>query len=135
MSLPHKQPYGNASLQLPQTFPVGKHNPAPLVTVEELQAHLRILGAFSKLKEHVHQSVNGTEKEKDEGWVVYVSRAVHRFGVFMGTEWTSAFSGWKEETAPPLDVLMVLHSYLLVRTFNSKEGPAMMVLLEPPYIL
>jgi hypothetical protein len=105
------------------------------VTVEDLQAHLRVLGAFSKLKEHVYQSVNGSDKEKDEGWVVYVSRAVHRFGAFIGTEWTSPFPGWKEETVPPLDVLMVLHSYLLVRTFNGKEGLAVMVLLEPSYIL
>ncbi|CAG8723513.1 12279_t:CDS:2, partial [Acaulospora colombiana] len=75
-----KQPpgYSNGPSQLPPTFPVGKHNTVPLVTVQDLQAHLRILGAFYKLKQDVHGMVNGSDKEKDEAWVVYVSRAVHR---------------------------------------------------------
>jgi hypothetical protein len=100
--------------QLPGTFSVGIVNTPPVVTVEDLQAHLRVLGAFSKLKEDVYHMNGGLQREKDQAWVTYVNRAVHRFNTFMGAEWESGFPGWMEETTPPLDVLMVLHSYLLV---------------------
>ncbi|PVG00356.1 hypothetical protein CPB86DRAFT_222091 [Serendipita vermifera] len=98
---------------LPREFSVGKFKTQPIVTVEDLQAHLRVLGAFSKLKEDVHHMNGASQKEKDQAWVVYVSRAVHRFNTFMGAEWEGGFPGWTEENTPPLDVLMVLHSYLL----------------------
>jgi hypothetical protein len=100
--------------QLPRTFSAGVVNTPPVVTIEDLQAHLRVLGAFSKLKEDVYHINGGSWREKDQAWVIYVNRAVHRFNTFMGAEWESGFPGWMEETTPPLDVLMVLHSYLLV---------------------
>ncbi|PVG00357.1 hypothetical protein CPB86DRAFT_782691 [Serendipita vermifera] len=98
---------------LPPTFPVGKHDTAPVVTVEDLQAHLRILGAFAHLKQNVYEMNGSSQTGEDEAWVIYVNRAVHRFNSFMGAEWPNGFPGWREETTPPLDVLMVLHSYML----------------------
>ncbi|CAG8690404.1 560_t:CDS:1, partial [Acaulospora colombiana] len=91
---------------LPREFSVGKFKTPPVIAVEDLQAHLRVLGAFSKLKEDVHHMNGGSQQEKDQAWVVYVNRAVHRFNTFMGTEWEGEFPGWTEENAPPLDVLM-----------------------------
>jgi hypothetical protein len=110
--------YEGQPSRLPPTFPVGKQNTVPVVNVEDLKAHLTVLGAFSKLKENVHHMTGGLNIDKDRAWVVYINRAVHRFNTFMGTEWPNGFQGWTEETTPPLDVLMVLHSYMLVRELH-----------------
>jgi hypothetical protein len=114
--------YEGQTSHLPPTFPVGKQNTVPVVNVEDLEAHLTVLGAFSKLKENVHHMTGGLDIDKDQAWVVYINRAVHRFNTFMGTEWPNGFQGWTEETTPPLDVLMVLHSYMLVRELHQWNG-------------
>jgi hypothetical protein len=111
---------GRQTSHLPPTFPVGKHDVAPVVTIEGLQAHLQVLGAFAHLKQNV-SDMNSSQADNDQAWTIYINRAVHRFNTFMEAEWPNGFPGWMEETTPPLDVLMVLHSYMLVREYSAQS--------------
>ncbi|KIM19495.1 hypothetical protein M408DRAFT_50053, partial [Serendipita vermifera MAFF 305830] len=100
--------------ELPETFPIGALRTRPLVNVAELQAHLKLLGAIHRLKQTVQAQENGiAAKNKDQAWVIFVNRAVHRFYLWAMSSWTRA-SPWLDETIiPPLDIIMVWHSYLL----------------------
>ncbi len=87
----------------------------PLVKIAELQAHLRILGAFDILKWKVQDQLRPEGMSKDDIWVFFVNQAVHRFYAYLQAPWPSnTIQGSSEATMPPLDVLMVWHSYLLV---------------------
>ncbi|CAG7854222.1 SubName: Full=Uncharacterized protein {ECO:0000313/EMBL:CCA67541.1} [Serendipita indica DSM 11827] len=104
--------YTQYPTELPPTFPIGVHRTAPLVNVTELQAHLRLLGAISKLKSDV-QTRGVSARSKDTAWVVFVNRAVFRFFEWVNALWIPSEPGLDETRVPPLDVLMVWHTYLL----------------------
>ncbi|KZV98764.1 hypothetical protein EXIGLDRAFT_746476, partial [Exidia glandulosa HHB12029] len=98
---------------LPATFRVGFRETTPFVTVDELEDHLRILGAFSRLKSRVE--LDGQQPhlahplEPAAAWTVFLCRAVYRF-----TRWLQAVKVTPDESSlPPLDVLMVWHAYML----------------------
>ena len=106
-----------AELELPTTFPIGEHEVVPLVNVADLQAHLRLLGAFDRLKYTVQHPVGEIPAniQQEDLWVLFLHRAVHRFETFMSATWpTNVVVASTEATMPPLDVLMVWHTYLLV---------------------
>lgn len=94
---------------LPGKFPIGKQKTAPLVNVSDLENHLRLLGAFDLLQTTVR---NANPADPDDAWVVYLARAVYRF-----EKWILANPNDRSgsDSLPPLDVLMVWHSYCLVR--------------------
>lgn len=69
---------------LPDTFPIGNKKTSPLVTVEELQAHLRILGAFDALRQQVNNAAG------PDGWAVFLARAVYRFQKWVSQSIVSA---------------------------------------------
>ncbi|CCA77660.1 hypothetical protein PIIN_11638 [Serendipita indica DSM 11827] len=98
--------------ELPPAFPIGFHQTAPLVNVTELQAHLRLLGAISRLKFDVQSQRSGIAARgtKDMAWVVFVNRAVFRFFTWVGASWQRSRPGFDETMIPPLDVLMVWHT-------------------------
>ncbi|CAG7851190.1 SubName: Full=Uncharacterized protein {ECO:0000313/EMBL:CCA67541.1} [Serendipita indica DSM 11827] len=113
-SYQHAPVYTQYPTELPPTFPVGAHQTTPLVNVTELQAHLRLLGAISKLKSDVQSQSQGiSARSKDVAWVVFVNRAVFRFFTWAGALWERFIPGLDETLVPPLDVLMVWHTYLL----------------------
>ncbi|CAG7852909.1 SubName: Full=Uncharacterized protein {ECO:0000313/EMBL:CCA76091.1} [Serendipita indica DSM 11827] len=101
--------------ELPPAFPIGFRQTAPLVNVTELQAHLRLLGAISRLKFDVQSQRSGIAARgtKDMAWVVFVNRAVFRFFTWVSASWQRSRPGFDETMIPPLDVLMVWHTYLL----------------------
>lgn len=106
--------YSEYPTELPDGFPIAGTNVQPLVNVTELQAHLRLLGAIHKLKQTVQAQEEGiAAKNKDQAWVVFVNRAVHRFYVWASATWSRGSPGLNEAIIPPLDVVMVWHSYLL----------------------
>ncbi|KAF8511640.1 hypothetical protein BU17DRAFT_97089 [Hysterangium stoloniferum] len=106
--------YTEYPTKLPDKFPIGEHNVQPLVNVTELQAHLRLLGAIHALKQKVQaQQVGIAAEDRNLAWIVYVNRAVHRFYKWTETSWVMSSPGLNETTIPPLDVVMVWHSYLL----------------------
>jgi len=111
----HPPSYAEHLTQVPTTFPIGQKNVHPLVNITELQAHLRVLGAFDILKWKVQDQPRPEGMSKDDAWALFVNRAVHRFYAYLQALWPSdTVQGSSEATMPPLDVLMVWHSYLLV---------------------
>lgn len=114
--------YTEFATDLPRSFPIGNEQVAPVVNITEIQAHLRLLAAFDKLKLEVisqapphddGREVLADDSTKDRLWVTFCYRAVYRFDAFMRAPW-AAFPGWSEASILPLDVIMVWHSYLLV---------------------
>lgn len=124
-SVDSKVPPPSYPVSLPPSFRVGKHYTPPVVTGEELLAHLRILGAFHALRDQIRNE--GFESlTPDDAWYAFTARAVHRFKLWVDKvvefESLSAPSLGSdghlvEEMIPPLDVLMIWHSYLLVSSF------------------
>ena len=109
--------YTKYPTELPTTFPIGKHEVPPLVNVTDLQAHLRLLGAFDRLKYTVQHPDGGPPAgmQQEHLWILFLNRAVQRFEAFMSATWPSNLVvASTEATMPPLDVLMVWHTYLLV---------------------
>lgn len=112
--------YTEYPTELPTTFPIGKQEVPPLVNITELQAHLRILGAFDQLKKSVEASQYPSGVS---AWVIFVNRAVHRFYKWLNSpSREGVIPASSEETMPPLDVLMVWHSYLLVSHLHIRRS-------------
>jgi hypothetical protein len=112
--------YSEYPTELPEHFPIGNQNVNPLINVTELQAHLRILGAIHKLKSVVQtQGAGVAATNKDLAWIVFVNRAVYRFYAWTSGYWKQDVPALNEAIMPPLDVLMVWHTYLLVSPESS----------------
>ena len=108
--------YSEYPTELPPTFPIGKKKVQPLVNVTELRAHLKLLGAFDSLKRSVVEQRFPEGMNEEQAWVVFVNKAVHRFYTLLLATWPDGCvvaSG--ETTMPPLDIVLIWHSYLLVR--------------------
>jgi hypothetical protein len=108
----------------PETFQVNGKTTPPVVSLQDLNDHLRILGAFSQLRSRVEQ-VHAATRAADifplsqtDAWTVFLCRAVYRFGLWLDVvkPVLSPNDGPTvgEMKLPPLDVLMVWHSYMLV---------------------
>ncbi|KAG2141382.1 uncharacterized protein EDB93DRAFT_1089431 [Suillus bovinus] len=99
---------------LPTTFRIGQHITRHLICPDQLKAHLQLLAAFSHLKQRVVASESltaGLELDSEKRWVWFVNLAVER-----------RFEKWcliikqtdiMEQRLPPIDVIMVWHTYLL----------------------
>jgi len=99
---------------LPTSFRVGTTDTPPVVSVEEVQVHLKILSAFGRLKTRVElaqESISESRIEPDAAWIVFLCRAVHQFEKWIQSRPTSGPIPW---TLVPLDVLMVWHTFMLV---------------------
>lgn len=85
----------------------GKNSPGSLPSLFECAAHLELLDAIVCMVDEV--AAWGREKGFEEGvaWSMYCSNAALRFLIWSQT--TEAI----EEGIPPLDVLMVWHTYML----------------------
>ncbi|KAF8509063.1 hypothetical protein BU17DRAFT_56356 [Hysterangium stoloniferum] len=105
--------------ELPDSFPIGRHKVQPRVNVTELQAHLRLLGAVHKLKQDVQAQRDGiAATDPHLAWIVYVNQAVCRFYAWAAAPWDMGTPGFNETAIPPLDVVMVWHSYLLATYYE-----------------
>ena len=101
-------------MSLTGVFSVGSGVVTTLVSLDEVQAHLRILGAFAKLRILVGEAHNarpstpGLPSSIDEAWVVFLHRAVYRFELWVKSDRRHG------NALPPLDVLTVWHGFMLV---------------------
>ncbi|KAG9048660.1 hypothetical protein FS837_012288 [Tulasnella sp. UAMH 9824] len=96
------------------------------VMPSELQAHLVLLGAFHRLREEV-RTLKGVKAdipmEPDERYSVFLQRAVYRFEQWAVRMISTGEDGEDEamgeprrltpNEVPPLDVMMVWHTYML----------------------
>jgi hypothetical protein len=140
--------YAEFAATLPMLFTIGNQQVSPLVKIRDLQAHLRLLAAFDKLRSDViNQAPPYTESQTVELESTSVSGGVPSIqdsqGHGLSTPeneqdrlWTifvhravyrfdsfmrapwAPFPRWSEASILPLDVLMVWHSYLLVSPCN-----------------
>lgn len=119
--------------KLPNHFKINNNYVLPQLMPSDLEAHLVLLGAFHRLKEEV-LSLKGVKAdipmEPEERWAVFLQRAVYRF-----EQWAIRMIGGEGEDdeeskeskprvlkpneVPPLDVMMVWHTYMLnPRTYH-----------------
>ncbi|PPR01105.1 hypothetical protein CVT24_000401 [Panaeolus cyanescens] len=104
----------------PTQFMIGsKTTHAPLVSIPHIKGHLALLEAFHKLKSDVEsQSFASLEEkvpqEKDRKWGWFVALAVERFDMWCRklVHDVDHLKPWTD-VMPPIDVLMVWHSYML----------------------
>lgn len=112
---------------LQTTYRVGTKHTEPLVRPSDLQAHLRLLGAFHALKDDVRtqKGVLDLHLEPDQLWAIFLERAVHRFELWVsrmidvlareedGAGQMRGTGRLEPDWVPPLDVIMVWHTYML----------------------
>lgn len=100
-------------IALPASFSVGPRVTKPIVSIANVEAHLRILGAFDLIRQTVMQARQVDEKIDAAGaWAVFLARAVHRFERWVAGNAAPFLPVGRY--IPPPDVLLVWHSYLLV---------------------
>ncbi|KAG8913387.1 hypothetical protein FRC01_004573 [Tulasnella sp. 417] len=110
--------------KLPNHFKINNQYVKAQVLPSELQAHLVLLGAFHRLREEVRTFKGKADipMEPDERWAVFLQRAVYRFEQWVvrmiGGEGQEEVLGegpkvLSPNEVPPLDVLMVWHTYML----------------------
>ncbi|GJN92341.1 hypothetical protein Rhopal_005371-T1 [Rhodotorula paludigena] len=103
-------------VEFPTTYTVGTNrlgNETAFVTVDELVLHLRLLGAFRKLRETVEAGGTGSiadHLEPKARWAVFVHVAVWRFECYLSLYETGALA---DLVVPPVDVALVWHTYML----------------------
>ncbi|KAH8926003.1 hypothetical protein BT69DRAFT_1348341 [Atractiella rhizophila] len=122
-------------------YQIGRHAVPPLVQLGHVLGHLKLLGVFHKLRKDVkcsrqeellvnlpslNPTLTASLATPSQGhvyvpaevtWAIYLSRAVHRFELWC-TKVLRSQSGQghdrlQPEEYPPLDVLLVWHSFLL----------------------
>ncbi|GAA6028929.1 hypothetical protein JCM8097_001510 [Rhodosporidiobolus ruineniae] len=95
----------------PDQYRVGRYD-VSLVSVGEIKAHLKVLGAFHRLRQAVESKTDGWAAHLDPKarWGVFVQIAVYRFALYIEAVKPHSISS---PMVPPLDVAMVLHTYQL----------------------
>ncbi|KAG8958095.1 hypothetical protein FRC03_009469 [Tulasnella sp. 419] len=114
------------------TYTVGKHkNIEGLVHPLDLMDHLTLLRAFHQLRENVRsQSAEDNALSADDIWTVFLAIAVRRFEKWVKNVARHTPSGsseeniaaWEEHEIPPLDVILVWHTYLLNPRIYYEDG-------------
>ncbi|BGP42345.1 hypothetical protein JCM10450v2_006438 [Rhodotorula kratochvilovae] len=108
----------------PKTYRVGVYNINPFVKPSNLKDHLRLLGAFRRLRETVEGEAGAAHGiaahlEPKARWAVFVQVAVYRFELLArACEGPAAV----EPFLLPLDVALVLHAYLLNPMRYDEDG-------------
>lgn len=114
--------------KVPNHFKINGQYVKVQVMPSDLQAHLTLLGAFHRLREEV-RTINHVKAdipmEPDERYAVFLQRAVYRFEQWAvrmmgvvdegedGTPTSDQPGRLAENEVPPLDVIMVWHTYML----------------------
>lgn len=104
----------------PTTYPVGQHNHKDsqgtlFLTRSDVLAHLRLLGAFDRLRKTVERTGEGIAQDLDapSRWSLFVEVAVYRSEIYLRALMATIHDGEPEKVLPPLDVCLVLHSYIV----------------------
>ena len=132
-----QQPPSNNPFVFPDSFPIGrKQVNTPLVSSQDLKGHLRLLAAFHDLRETIEKGEDGRlpkaarDLQTAQRWTWFLHLAVERCDWFLYIQpdhfdhlarfhrWMSTLKPVSDERfipkfLPPVDVWMVLHTYLL----------------------
>jgi len=114
---PPLDPVPRAVPDFPSTYQVGRSPDVRFVGVGDVKSHLVLLGAFRRLRDEVEagkggpQAEGGVPLEPKARWAVFVQVAVYRFELLVRALEKSATE--LGTLTLPLDVALVLHSYLL----------------------
>ncbi|KAI9461336.1 hypothetical protein HD554DRAFT_2028306 [Boletus coccyginus] len=119
--IPHSYTNAQASAPrytLPDTFDIGHRSVGLLIHPHQLRGHLSMLHAFHNLRVIVESDdvtqfpVDVCAMDPEKRWSWFVNIAVERF-----ERWCRSLGDWcsanPELALPPIDVLMVWHTYLL----------------------
>ncbi|KAG9099237.1 hypothetical protein FS749_001744, partial [Ceratobasidium sp. UAMH 11750] len=109
---------------LPTTFKIGKSYTPPLITPSLVRKHLFVLGAFQTLRRKVEAASyadSGLDPvpTPDIKWGIYLLRANYRFGLWLEKvvkkpeRVRGEIGELTDGEIPPIDVLVLLHAYLL----------------------
>lgn len=103
----------------PTSYPVGGHNHKDpqgtlFLTRSDVLAHLRLLGAFDRLRKAVEAGTSGLAQKLDARprWSFFVEVSVYRLELYLRALMATAHDGEMETLLPPLDVCLVLHAYI-----------------------
>ncbi|KAG8947391.1 hypothetical protein FRC03_001046, partial [Tulasnella sp. 419] len=112
-------------------YPVGKRkNVHALIHPFDLADHLTLLRAFHQIREDIRASVDATMVNPDDVWDVSLAKAVRRFEQWVkeavGFTPRNATEGrpapFQEHEIPPVDVIMIWHTYLLNPRIYYEDG-------------
>ncbi|KAG8746355.1 hypothetical protein FRC10_005344 [Ceratobasidium sp. 414] len=109
---------------LPTTFKIGKSYTPPLITPSLVRKHLFVLGAFQTLRRNVEAASYADSglnpiPTPDVKWGIYLLRANYRFGLWLEKVMKKPerehgeIGELTDGEIPPIDVLVLLHAYLL----------------------
>ncbi|KAG9113869.1 hypothetical protein FRC07_007714, partial [Ceratobasidium sp. 392] len=109
---------------LPTTFKIGKSYTPPLIAPSLVRKHLFVLAAFQTLRRNVEAASyedSGLDPipTADVKWGIYLLRANHRFGLWLDKivkrpeRVRGEIGELTDGEIPPIDVLVLLHAYLL----------------------
>ncbi|BGP57272.1 hypothetical protein JCM8202_002849 [Rhodotorula sphaerocarpa] len=103
----------------PASYPVGQHGEdhtgnVLFIARSDVQAHVRLLAAFDKLRQAVEAHTEGVTAGLDPAsrWAVFIEIAIYRFELFLRAQSAMGADGDADHVLPPLDVAMVLHTYM-----------------------
>lgn len=117
-------PPSSRGLHLRPTYTVGRKKTPALITVVDLKAHLTLLRAFRNLRDDVtSRARKAGVVPPEEAWRWYVLKAIWRFELWLAkvvkaryaAQGEPAREGENGNEIPPVDVILVWHTYLLVR--------------------
>ncbi|KAH6879930.1 hypothetical protein BKA70DRAFT_1447632 [Coprinopsis sp. MPI-PUGE-AT-0042] len=102
----------------PVSFSIGgQRTDGPLVTIPRIKGHLALLNAFSELKQEVMECMDEVPQmpvDAEKRWAWFVNLSVERFDQWVRSLTPEDILELPAETLlPPVDILMVWHSYML----------------------
>ncbi|KAG8957478.1 hypothetical protein FRC03_010116 [Tulasnella sp. 419] len=124
-------PFITLNSAFPLQYPVGDKQVRSLVHPLDLRDHLILLRYFHQLKENViSQPTGDTRLSGNVAWDIFLAKAVRRFEVWVDTIAADVPKDanedhpaqWEEYEIPPLDVIMVWHTYLLNPRIYYEDG-------------
>lgn len=108
------------AFDFPTSYSVGHHpnresSGTLFIIRSDVQAHVRLLAAFERLRQKVEAGCAGIAADLDpkSRWSLFVNVAVHRLEMFLRIMSMMSNEGHMEQVLPPLDVAMALHAYML----------------------
>ncbi|KAH7882290.1 hypothetical protein F5I97DRAFT_1931482 [Phlebopus sp. FC_14] len=110
--------------------------PGPLVSVEQVKGHLRLLRAFHNLRITVEDCKDNRIPEcarhldKDKRWRWFIHLAVDRFERWVQCLQFVPLEKFVTNHLPPLDVWMVWHAYLLTPCWYAEDCERLAILQQ-----